>query len=377
MQRCVHFAFFFLLAVTAGFAQDASTGAIRGVVSDISGGRIPNASVIFVDTATGFRYSATTDGDGRFILDLLPPGEYSGRAMASGMSPQMAEHLRVEVGGAVQMEFKLVVAGGKETVTVSGEPPLVETQPSAVSAVVDERAIQELPLNGRRFTDLALLTPGVTQDPRGLTSSGNGDLAFGGIRGFQSSYLVDGADNNNAFFSQARGRYRAPYQFSNEVVQEFRVSSNTYGAELGRAGGAVVNVITKSGSNHLHGTAFYFMRDSALNARHPFVDVKPNDQQQQFGFTVGGPLKRNRAFFFAGFDQHVFHVPTLVRFLDGTSRLVPKKGAEPLRHGDYEESDKALVFAAADQLNSMGGEFGSSLLGNAGFFKVDFSLTPK
>jgi hypothetical protein len=219
--------------------------------------------------------------------------------------------------------------------------------------------------------------PGVTQDPRGLTSSSNGDLAFGRVRGYQSSYLVDGADNNNGFFSQARGRYRAPYQFSNEVVQEFRVSSNAYGAELGRAGGAVVNVVTKTGSNHLHGTAFYYVRDSELNARHPFVDVKPNDRQHQFGFTVGGPIKRNRAFFFAGFDQHVFHVPTIVRFLDGNPAVVPKKGAEPLHHGDYEESDKALVFAAADQLNSMAGEFGSSLLGNTGFFKVDLSLTPK
>ena len=100
---------------------------------------------------------------------------------------------------------------------------MVESQPSGLSALIDERAINELPLNGRRYTDLALLTPGVTQDPRGLTSGSNGDLAFGGIRGFQSSYLVDGGDNNNAFFGQARGRYRAPYQFSNEVVQEFRV----------------------------------------------------------------------------------------------------------------------------------------------------------
>ena len=166
-------------------------------------------------------------------------------------------------GGAIDLELRLGLAGNKETVTVSGAPPLVETQPSAVSEVLDERALTDLPVNGRRFTDLALLMPGVTQDPRGMTSSSNGDLAFGGVRGYQSSYLVDGADNNNGFFAQARGRYRAPYQFSNEVVKEFRVSSNTYGAELGRAGGGVVNVVTKSGTNHWHGTGFYFLRDSA------------------------------------------------------------------------------------------------------------------
>ena len=268
---------------------------------------------MLVNAATNFRYSTTTDVTGRFGFELLPPGDYSARAESAGMSPQTTPSLHVDLGGTTELVFKLAVAGTKETVTVSGEPPLVESQPSGLSSLIDDRAINELPLNGRRFTDLALLTPGVTQDPRGLTSGSNGDLAFGGIRGFQSSYLVDGGDNNNAFFGQARGRYRAPYQFSNEVVQEFRVSSNTYGADLGRAGGAVVNVVTKSGSNRFHGTDFYFLRDSALSATHPFMDFKPHDRQQQFGFTLGGPIKRNRAFFFAGFDQHIFHIPSVVR----------------------------------------------------------------
>jgi Carboxypeptidase regulatory-like domain/TonB dependent receptor-like, beta-barrel len=366
----------FFGAVSAN-AQDASTGAFRGTVSDSAGARISGATVALVNASTGLQYSTTSNQQGEFVFDLLPPGDYHARAEFTQMSPQLSPLLHVDVGGVIVLDFQLPLAGAKESMTVSGAPQMIETQPSAVSALIEEKTIEGLPLNGRRFTDLALLAPGVTTDPRGLTSSSNGDLAFGGVRGYQSSYLVDGADNNNGFFSQARGRYRAPYQFSNEVVQEFRVSSNAYGAELGRAGGAVINVITKTGSNHLHGSAFYFLRDSALNARHPFVDVKPHDQQQQFGFTLGGPLKRNRAFFFAGFDQHIFHVPIIVRFLDGSSTLVPKKGAEPLHHGDYEESDKDLVFAAADQLNSMAGEFGSSLLGNAGFLKVDLSLTPK
>lgn len=359
------------------FSQDASTGAIRGTVRDSEGGLIQGANVGVVNTATGLRRSAASDGEGRFVFDLLPPGDYSARAEFRGMSPQVTPAVHVEVGGVTEISFSLSVAGAKETVNVSAAPLLVETQPTAISAYLNERAINDLPLNGRRYTDLALLAPGVTQDPRGMTSASNGDLAFGGIRGYQSSYLVDGADNNNAFFSQARGRYRAPYQFSNEVVQEFRVSSNTYGAELGRAGGAVVNVVTKSGSNRYHGTAFYFIRDSSLNAQHPFMAFKPDDRQQQFGITLGGPIKRNRAFFFAGFDQHVFRVPTVVRFLDGSSVLVPQRGQEPLYHGDYEDSDKALVFAAADRLNTMAGTYPSELLGNTGFMKVDLSLTSK
>ncbi len=213
-----------LLSLSAGaVAQDASTGAIRGIISDPAGARLASANVVAVNAATGFRYSVTSNSEGAFALELLPPGVYSVRIEASNMSPHVREKIKVDIGGTIELDIKLAVAGAKETVNVSGDTPMVETQSSELASVIDERAIGQLPINGRRFTDLVLLTPGVTQDPRSLTSSSNGDLSFGGIRGYNSSYLVDGSDNNNAFFSQARGRYRAPYQFSNEVVQEFRV----------------------------------------------------------------------------------------------------------------------------------------------------------
>jgi hypothetical protein len=205
-------------------AQDSATGAIRGAVLDSTSSRIPRAAIAVVSSATGRRYEATSDSEGRFAIDLLAPGEYSARVVAQGMSPQVSPPLHVEVGGAVELEFRLTVAGAQENITVSGAPGVVETKSSAVSTVLDERALNDVPLNGRRFSDLALFSPGVTQDPRGLTSATNGDLSFGGIRGFQNSFLVDGLDFNNAFFSQARGRYRTPYAFSTEVVQEFRIS---------------------------------------------------------------------------------------------------------------------------------------------------------
>ncbi|MGO9648960.1 MAG: carboxypeptidase regulatory-like domain-containing protein, partial [Terriglobales bacterium] len=213
---------------------------------------------------TGIRYHSATDSAGRFAVDLLPPGQYSARAEAEGMSPQISPVIRVEVGAAAQLTFKLKAAGPKESIAVSEAPRMAETDPSSVSALVDERAIKDLPLNGRRFTDLLLLSPGVTQDPRGLTSGSNGDLSYGGIRGYNTSFLVDEGDNNNGFYAQASGRYHAPYQFSDEVIQEFRVQSSGYGAESGRAGGAVVNVVTKSGTNHWHGSTFYRLRDSEL-----------------------------------------------------------------------------------------------------------------
>lgn len=362
--------FVVLITAYSACAQDASTGAIRGRVMDASRAAIVSATVKITDAATGVARTAQTGADGSFVFDLLPPAQYSVVVSAPGMADFAETNIKVDVGGSVDLPISMRVAGSQESVTVSGVTPVVETQPSAVSDVIDERAIADLPLNGRRFTDLILLTPGVTQDPRGLTASSNGDLAFGGVRGFHSSFLVDGADNNNGFFAQAAGRYRAPYQFSNEVVQEFRVSSNTYGAELGRSGGAVINVVTKTGSNFTHGSLFYYLRDGRVAATHPFVRKKYPDRQHQFGGTLGGPIKRDKIFYFTGFDQHIFHIPSVVQFTDGTSAVTPTLA-------DYEATDKALVFAAADSLTKLAGQYPSALIGSTGFFKTDVSISPR
>jgi len=375
-----------VLAVSLGYlsplaAQDGSTGAIRGTVVDASSARVAGVQVSIINPETAFSRRVITDSEGHFSADFLPPGTYDLTVNATGVSRAFAilrrKAVKIEVGGAVELELKLTLQAG-ETVDVSGETPLVDTKKSDISNVIDEQAIQELPINGRRFSDLALLTPGVTTDPRSLTSASNGDLAFGGVRGYHTNFLVDGSDNNNAFFGQARGRYRAPYQFSNDTIQEFRVSSNSYSAEQGRSGGAVINVVTKSGTNHVHGKLFYYLRDSTFAARPPFVSFKPRDTQHQFGFTVGGPVKRDRIYYFAGFDQHIFHVPNVVQFADGSTVVTPvfrPIGSTPPT--DYEISDQALVFDAAAQLTKLAGEYRAALLGNAGFGKLDISLSPK
>ena len=375
-----------LVFIASGaWGQDASTGALRGVVLDAQGAVITNADIVAIRVETGIRYHSATDSAGRFAVDLLPPGQYSARAEAEGMSPQISPVIRVEVGASAQLTFKLRVAGPKESVTVSEAPRMAETDPSSVSALVDERAIKDLPLNGRRFTDLLLLSPGVTQDPRGLTSGSNGDLSYGGIRGYNTSFLVDGGDNNNGFYAQASGRYHAPYQFSDEVIQEFRVQSSGYGAESGRAGGAVVNVVTKSGTNHWHGSTFYHLRDSELGgAAPPFVGFNPSNEQHQFGATIGGPIQHSKTFLFAGYDQHIFNVPAVVEFDNGQTAVVPQVGIYPTP-GDYEicnpaiggpACDQALVMASSAQLSAMGGTFHAKLLGETGFVKLDRVLTP-
>ena len=301
---------------------------------------------------------------------MLAPGRYTVAASAPGMAVATQSGLELHVGGSMQVQLRLRPAGRAENITVVAPPALIDPDSGEVSQVIDEQAIANLPLNGRRFTDLALLSPGVTQDPRGQTSGSNGDLSYGGTRGYQNSFLVDGTDNNNSFFAQARGRYRAPYQFSDEVIKEFRVSSNGYSAELGRAGGAVFNVVTNSGGNHWHGTSFFYVRDRDFDAQSAYVSSQPNEQQRQFGGTLGGPLRKNRVFLYLGYDQHQLTVPSIMQFGNGASSVVPQPA-------DYDRLDKDLVFAAAEQLNAMAGEYPTQMGGNAGFAKLDFNLSSR
>ncbi len=350
-------------------AQDGSA-AVRGVVEDVSGARVSAALVIVSSPETGFQRAVFTDSQGNFTMDMLMPGQYDVRAVAASMQPSNQPGVQLHVGRSTELRFQLAPATRIETVNVVAPPIQVETQTGEVSDAIVETAILGLPLNGRRFTDLALLTPGVTQDPRGLTSGSNGDLSFGGVRGYQNNFLVDGTDNNNSFFAQARGRYRAPYQFSNEVIKEFRVSSNSYSAELGRAGGGVFNVVTKSGSNDWHGTGFLYMRDRIFDAEPAFSSGKPEARQDQFGGTVSGPIRKNRVFFYAGFDQNLLDVPSIVQFANGASTVVP----QPI---DYDYKDQALVEQAAQKLNSMAGEYPTKMSGNAAFGKLDFMPSSK
>ncbi len=343
---------------------------MRGVVEDISGARIPAALVIVTSPDTGFLRAVFTDSEGNFTLDMLTPGRYDVKAVALSMQPANQAAVQLHVGASTHLRFRLAPATRIETVNVTAPPIQLDTQTAEVSNNIIEQEILGLPLNGRRFTDLALLTPGVTQDPRGLTSGSNGDLSFGGVRGYQNSFLVDGTDNNNSFFAQARGRYRAPYQFSNEVIKEFRVSSNSYSAEQGRAGGGVFNVVTKSGSNDWHGTGFYYGRDRIFDAQPAFSPDKPNSRQDQFGGTVSGPIRKNRAFFYAGFDQSLLDVPSIVQFANGATTLVP----QPV---DYDYLDQALVTKAAQKLNGMAGEYPTKMAGNAAFGKLDFTPSSK
>jgi outer membrane receptor protein involved in Fe transport len=307
-------ALLFALASAGRLFAQSSLGSISGNVVDASGGAVPGAAVSIRNVDTGASRTATSGVSGGFTFPQLPPGTYAVSGELAGFSPAKVTNVTVSVGGDTTVKLVLEPAGVQASVTVSSEAPLIETTKTQVSSVVNEKMIQALPTNGRNFLDVVLSTPGVVKDNFRV-----GDLVFAGQRGTLNSVVVDGADNNNTFFGQALGRTgsgRAPYQFSLDSVKEFQVNTNAYSAEYGRAGGAVINVVTKSGTNEFHGNAFYFYRDKQLNAKNYFDAVngrvKAPYHFDQFGATIGGPIIPDKLFFFANYDGQRNQTPNTV-----------------------------------------------------------------
>jgi len=276
---------------------------LNGVIFDASGGVVVGAQVTVKNTGTAFGATTATNDTGFFSFPRIPVGGYELTVEKDGFKPLKRTGLFLAVGAVGTLNLTLEVGAAGESVTVTGESPLVETTRSQTSTVVDARLVRDLPVNGRNFLDFALLTPAVVADPTRA-----GDLAFAGQRGTANSLMVDGGDSNNLFFGQSSGRagVRNPYSFSQESVQEFQVNTNGYSAEVGRAGGGVINVVTKSGTNELHGSGFWFFRDRAMNAN-TFVNnarrlSKPLYHYHQFGGSVGGPVQKDRVFFFYSYD---------------------------------------------------------------------------
>ncbi len=306
---------FLSLSITAYGQSQANTGNIEGRVTDPNAAAVPNVTVTATNLATGLTKNAQTNEEGVYRIVFLAPGLYRvDTSGAQGFAPASFTNVVVTVGGQTPLDIQLALGNATVAmVDVSAEGQVVESTRTSISSVVNERAIQNLPVNGRNFLDFATLTPSVVRDP-----TRQGDLAVGGQKGTLNSLQVDGADNNNTFFGQSFGRTgtRPPYQFSEESVQEFQVNQNGFSAEFGRAGGAVINVVTKSGTNEWHGSAFEFFRDEALNSNTPILTARnakrPKSQINQFGATIGGPIKKDRAFFFFAYDGQRSNIPNVV-----------------------------------------------------------------
>src|SRR6266849_4797691 len=293
---------FLLFVVCTANAQRGTSGSIEGTITDAQGGAISGARLSAVNSDTGLKLESVSDENGLFHFPVVPPGTYVVTAENAGFS-NYAVRVSVAVGATIDLPIQLKVGSQATSVTVTSETPIVEVTRSSVQSSVNELAVSDLPTLGRNFINFTLLTPGVTTDVRG------GDISFAGQRGTLNSLIVDGSDNNNTFFGQTLGRTgsgRAPYQLSQDAVQEFQVNSNAYSAEYGSAGGAVINVVTKSGTNQFHGTGFEFFRDRGLNATDPIAKAQGKPKQpyhfNQFGGNIGGPVLKDRLFFFFDYD---------------------------------------------------------------------------
>jgi len=300
-----------LLFVTAtAFAQSQiTTGAMEGTVSDPTGAAIVGATVVIKHVATGVERTLTTDEAGRFVAPVLPVGDYQITVSATGFTTLISRGYSLALGQTVVVRITLQIGTVTQTVTVEATTPLVETSRTDQSTLVNPRDAQSLPLNGRRFLDLAFLTPLVTQELE------RGQLSVGGQRGINSVINVDGVDFTEPFFGGQRGgeRSNSSYIVSQEAVQEFQVVRSGFAPEFGRSTGGVVNVITKSGSNDFHGSAFYYLRHSDFAPRTVFGDnVAPT--RQQFGGSLGGRIWKDRTFFYGVYDQQKETQPLTIRF---------------------------------------------------------------
>src|SRR5882672_1300108 len=293
------------LTTTLALAQ-FETATLTGVITDSAGAVVPKADVKAVNEATNQESSATANAEGRYFFPNLRPGSYRVTASAQGFKQFVSTGLVLQVNQAARLDIQLTVGAVTEQVNVTGEAPVLETESASRGAVIDHTKMVELPLNGRDYNQLALLSPGVLAPTPRLASVGfRGVFNVNGNRAFQNAFQLDGVDNTS-YSNSFRGLNVQVIQPSVEALQEFKIQTNAYSAEFGRSAGALVNAVIRSGTNELHGSAYEFLRNSELDASNFFANKaslkKPFRQRNQFGAAAGGPIIKNKTFIFADYE---------------------------------------------------------------------------
>ena len=313
-----------LVCAAGASAQSvAGLGAVSGTVRDASGAVIPGANVVLANESKGIRRTMLSTDAGLFVEPaLVPSAGYSLTVSKDGFAKWELGDFQIQVGQTVEFEVELQVAAATTKVEVTAEAPLVEDAKSGVAQVVSQSQIDGLPINGRRADTFVLLTPAVTPD---------GTFGLVSFRGISSgnSFLTDGNDTTNSFYNENAGRTRISTQISQDAVQEFQVLSDGFSAEFGRAMGGVINTVTRSGSNDFHGTGYWFFRNRSLNAPDRYaLGFNPPEWRHQAGGTLGGPIVKNKLFFFSNFELVKRNFPALNRiintsFTDSAGNLLP------------------------------------------------------
>lgn len=298
-------------ATFAAWAQ-VDTASVTGVVRDASGAVLANAEVTATEMNTGIKTTTRTNSDGNYVITPLKIGTYSVSALATGFQTETRQNMVLNVQQNQRLDFQLKVGSVAQTAEVSSETPLLETETAALGDVVQAQQVEELPLNGRRYTDLASLTAGVAKVTEGPVNGGNtptngnagGSFAVNGTRGDQNDFILDGIDN------VSNDNADVAILSSVDAIAEFKVQTSNYSPEFGRGGGAVINASTKSGTNNFHGELWEFLRNQAFDARGYFEQpnsTKAPYKQNQFGAALGGPIKRDKVFFFVDYEGTRIH----------------------------------------------------------------------
>jgi len=287
-----------LLAAPAAGQTQITTAVIQGVASDPSGGVLPGVTVEARNVETNFSRMQVTDEAGRFVFLQLPPGRYTVTLSLSGFATTVQENVIVTVGQAANLPVRMALSSVAQTVTVTTSPPTVEMTRTAVANTINDRTIASIPILGRKFEDLLSLTPGVS-----IVQGPDGDeISFAGQRGVFNNISLDGGDYNNGFFGEQAGGQRAAVDITLDAIREFQVIASGAPAEFGRTAGGVVNVITKSGTNTVKGSLFFFGRTEGLSSELSDGSTLGDFHREQFGGTIGGPLRKNKAFYFAAVE---------------------------------------------------------------------------
>src|SRR5216117_2120945 len=295
-----------VLLLAGSAAAQTSTATLTGTVRDSSGAVLPGVSLVVTDTLRGTSQSTMSNDTGNYTIPALNPGTYSLAAELTGFKKFLQEGIVLQVNQVARIDIVLAVGAVAETVSVTAATPLLETDTSSRGSVIDQRKIVELPLNGRDYNQLALLSPGVLPGtPRLAAVNFKGVLNVNGNRTFNNVFLLDGVDNIS-YSNSFRGENVQLVQPSIEALQEFKIQTNAYSAEFGRSSGAVVNATIKSGSNTVRGSVYEFFRNDALDANNYFSRLlgapKPVRDRNQFGGAAGGPLVKNRTFWFGDYE---------------------------------------------------------------------------
>lgn len=344
--------------------SESGSAAIEGTITDQNAQAINGATVTIRNQETGYARKLTTDVRGQFIASVMPVGTYAIEVAAGGFATAKRERIILTVGNTETVNLSLKVASVTEEVVISSDQAGVDTEEGATGSAITQRSVTDLPIRGRNFTEFVQLTPAIVQE------SDRFGLVISGQRSINSNVAIDGADFNDPVQGNQRGGNESVFFFPQTAVREFQVVRSGASAEVGRTGAGFVNVVTKSGTNNWHGEAFYFNRNKHLTSADAF-DQKLDNAQNQFGGSMGGPLRKDRAFFFIGAEQNFLRVPFVVKFQQQAAGVTVPADLLALQDEQHGTNNPTAVFARTDfilsQQNSLNVQYTYARLSGENF----------